>query len=353
MRLPDDDLKSVLDRTGLLWEGLRNRRLFITGGTGFFGCWLLETFAAANAAFELQAEAVVLTRNPEKFAKKAPHLVADSGIRLFPGDVSDFPFPAGKFSHIIHAATTSSAPVSNSEMASTILDGTRRVLAFAATSGAEQLLFTSSGAVYGPQSPDLSNVPETFQGAPTLAPNPLAVYGEGKRMAELLCSIAHQETGLNTKIARCFAFVGPHLPLEAHFAIGNFIRDAMAGRPIQVQGDGSPFRSYLYAADLAVWLWTILFKGEPGRPYNVGSSQAISIRDLAATIGSLFNVPVQIAKPANPGTPAARYVPDTCRAETELGLKTWTSLEEAIRKTAEWHQSGTPTALRAQRASGN
>lgn len=350
MKLPAEDLKCILNQTGHLWEGLRKGRLFLTGGTGFFGCWLLESFAAANKAFGLEAEAVVLTRDPAQFARKAPHLAAYPGIRLVQGDVADFPFgpsgsdfgqsgsdPTGRFTHIIHAATTSGGPVSNSEMLNTILAGTRRVLDFAASTGAEHLLFTSSGAMYGPQPPELLNLPESFQGAPALAPNPLAVYGEAKRMAELLCSVAHQETGLQTKIARCFAFVGPHLPLDAHFAIGNFIRDGLAGRPIQVQGDGSPFRSYLYAADLTIWLWTILFNGKPAHPYNVGSSQAISIRDLAETIGAIFNVPVTIAKPFDPARPPARYVPDTRRAESELGLKAWTPLEEAIRKTAKWH----------------
>ena len=339
MKLPAEDLESILTHTGPLWESLRNGRIFLTGGTGFFGCWLLESFAAANQAFDLHAEAVVLTRNPGQFANKAPHLAALPGIQLLPGDVANFAFPAGRFTHIIHAATTSSAPVSHTEMLDTILVGTRRVLAFAKASGAEQLLFTSSGAIYGTQPPELLNVPETFSGAPALEANPLSVYGEGKRMAELLCSIAHQETGLQAKIARCFAFVGPHLPLDAHFAIGNFIRDGLAGNPIQIQGNGSPFRSYLYAADLAIWLWTILFSGKPAHPYNVGSNEGIQIRNLAETIGSIFNVPVNIAQPLTPGTSSPRYVPDTSRAESELGLKVRVPLGEAIQKTARWNQT--------------
>jgi dTDP-glucose 4,6-dehydratase len=162
-------------------------------------------------------------------------------------------------------------------------------------------------------------------------------YARGKRAAEELCREACGRGGLAATIARCFAFVGPYLPLNGHFAIGNFIRDALAGGPIRVQGDGTPLRSYLYAADLTIWLWTILFRGAPARPYNVGSSQGLTIRDLAERAGSLFGVPVCVSQEPTPGQMASRYVPDTERARMELGLEVWVPLEGAIRKTARWN----------------
>jgi dTDP-glucose 4,6-dehydratase len=144
---------------------------------------------------------------------------------------------------------------------------------------------------------------------------------------------------LETTIARCFAFVGPHLPLDAHFAIGNFIRDAMRGEPIRVN-DGTPYRSYLYAADLAVWLWSILFKGESCHPYNVGSDQEITIADLARTVASVLEA--HHSSPPATSSPEpfpSRYVPSGGRSREELGLKEWISREEAIRKTADWWRS--------------
>lgn len=339
MRLPAEDLQHILQHTEGVWEGLRNQRIFITGGTGFFGKWLVESFASANEVLGLNAQAFVLTRDPSAFAAKAPHLASNPALQLWAGDVTSFPFPPGEFSHIIHAATTSSAPVGHGEMLATILRGTERVLEFARQAGTRQFLFTSSGAVYGKQPPEITHVPETYAGGHLLEANAASVYGEGKRMAELLCSIARHESGLETKIARCFAFVGSHLPLDAHFAIGNFIRDALAGRPIHIQGDGTPYRSYLYAADLAVWLWTILFKGEPGRAYNVGSPESISIAELAQTIGAMFTIPVTIAKKADPSIAPARYVPDTARATAELHLQVRVPLEAAIQRTASFARS--------------
>jgi nucleoside-diphosphate-sugar epimerase len=168
--------------------------------------------------------------------------------------------------------------------------------------------------------------------------DPDSAYGEGKRAAELLCAIYQREHGLAAKIARCFAFAGPHLPLDAHFAIGNFIRDAIAGGPVRVKGDGTSFRSYLYAADLAVWLWTILFRGAACRPYNVGSEEAVSIAEIAETVKRLLvpNGKVLIERPSNPAISPSRYIPSTQRARQELNLSQWIGMEDAMRRSVAW-----------------
>ena len=336
------DLDHVLAHTASLWEELRGRRLFITGGTGFFGCWLLESFAWANDRLGLGAEALVLTRDPGAFAAKHPRLSAHPAIGLYQGDVRSFAPPSGEFSHVVHGATEASASLNLEDplgMIETITEGTRRTLEFARTCGAARFLLTSSGAVYGTQPPDLSHVPEDYPGAPDCA-RAGSAYGEGKRLAELFCAVYGEKYGLEVTIARGFAFVGPYLPLDSHFAIGNFLRDALAGEPIKIGGDGTPFRSYLYAADLAIWLWTILLRGGPGGVYNVGSEEAVSIADVAGAVAAQFGPapPVQIARPAPPGQPAARYVPSTVRTRTELGLQAWIGLDEALRRTIAWNQ---------------
>ena len=238
---------------------------------------------------------MVLTRNPKSFAAKMPHLAGRADLSFVAGDVRDFSFPAGAFAFVIHAGTTSSAPVEPLEMFGTIVDGTRRVLELAATHGTRKLLFVSSGAVYGRQPSELTHIPEDYVGAPDPL-DPASAYGEGKRAAELLCSMSAGKQGLEIKIARCFAFVGPHLPLNAHFAVGNFLRDGLASGPIQVLGNGTPVRSYLYSAELAVWLWTILFQGANARAYNVGSETCLTIAETAHAVADSFSpqLPVRI-----------------------------------------------------------
>ena len=337
-----EDLDHILDHTRELWEELRGERIFITGGTGFFGCWLLESFIWANQRLKLNARATVLTRSPQKFRVKAPHLAGASSITFYQGDVRDFSFPEGSFPFMIHAATESSTRLNEEQplvMLDTIVQGTRRVLDFTTACGTKKLLFTSSGAVYGRQPPELSHIPEDYLGAPDPM-DPGSAYGLGKRTAENLCAVYARQYGIETKIARCFAFVGPYLPLDAHFAIGNFIRDALNGGPIIVKGDGTPYRSYLYAADLAIWLWTILFKGETCRPYNVGSEEAVSISDLAKVISLInsFFVSRVVIENRHTSTPhSQRYVPQVSRAETDLQLSQTITLKMAIKRTIEFH----------------
>ena len=353
--LPADDLEHVLTHTRDLWTEARGADFFITGGTGFFGMWLLESFARINDALALGMRAPVRSRSPSAFAVKAPHLAERRDLRFVTGDVRNFEFPPGQFSYVIHAATEASAKFNEEaphEMLDAILAGTQRVLEFASGAGVKKLLFTSSGAVYGRQPPDVSHLSEDYMGAP----NPLlpgSAYGEGKRVAEHMCVVHAQRHGYEVKVARCFAFVGPHLPLDGTYAVGNFLRDALEGAPIRIAGDGTPMRSYLYASDLAVWLWRLLFRGPAARAVNVGSDRAVDIATLARVVSAALGGPsaVQIAQKPT-GAPPARYVPAIARAES-LGLRQTIGLEEGLQKTARWLSPGrcwADVAQPAQRA---
>lgn len=338
-----EDLAHILAATVDVWEELRGCRLFVTGGTGFFGCWFLESFAWANEKLELDASVVVLTRNISQFEKKAPHLVINPSIQFHVGDIRTFNFPEGNFSHIIHAAATSAVATFHGEdpleKFDTVVSGTRRVLDFAVQCNARTILYTSSGAVYGKQPYGMTHITEDYCGAPVPF-EVSSVWGESKRAAELLCACYAQKYDLEVKVARCFSFVGPYLQSDIHYAIGNFISDGLEGRVIKVNGDGTPHRSYLYAADLVIWLWTILVRGDSCVPYNVGSEDSISIAELAQTVARNFNFPVEvaIAKSPLPNCLTDRYVPSTKRAQQSLGLKEYVDLNQAILRTIKWNR---------------
>ncbi len=323
----------ICDATEGHWEGFRNQQLFITGGTGFFGRWLLESFLAANRRLELHARATVLTRDPARFRRSCPHIGDHSAITLLPGDVRSFAFPDGEFAFVIHAAVDVSAArahgnAGRSGLLAAMFDATRRTLDFAASHRTRRFLMVSSGAVYGAQPESLSHIPETYGGGPDPC-LPQSAYGEGKRASEALCAAYSSPGDLQCLITRPFAFVGPHLALDQGFAIGDFLRDAMAGQSLIIRGDPTTMRSYLYAADLAVWLWTILFHGTTLRPYNVGSTEVISV--------VCPGLPMRVASHAQPRAALSQYVPAVRRACEELGLRQTIFLRDAIRRTAAWH----------------
>ncbi len=335
--IPAQDLDHILTHAHASFTTLAHANLFITGGTGFFGHSLLESLLHANRALHLNLRATVLTRDAARFRATSPHIATDPAITLLEADIRTFAFPATPHTHVLHAATDSGgqqAHQSPESLAASILSGTRRVLDFAAATRAMRLLYTSTGAVYG-RSTTLLHTPETFLDTtpPLLPPNS---YEDAKRRSELLC-LDHPE--LHPVIARCFAFVGPHLPLDQHFAIGNFIGSALASQPIHIKGDGTPRRSWLYSADLAIWLWTLLTHGTPSRAYNVGSDHGLTIADAARITAATLrhNLPIQIDGKPDPVAPLNSYVPDISRATTELNLRVTIPLEEALRRTAIWH----------------
>jgi dTDP-glucose 4,6-dehydratase len=336
----DRDLADVLDWVGPVWSDLQGARLFITGGTGFFGCWLLESLCHANRHLGLGARATVLTRTPGAFRRKAPHLAGNPAVELVEGDVLALPDLPGEYSHVIHAAGDASTlqfQVDPLRSFNTLVLGTQNVLAWASGKAVDRFLFTSSGAVYGPQPPELKRIPDHWPGAPDCT-SPRAAYGEGKRAAETLCALHASQSGMAINMARCFAQAGPYLPMDAQYALGNFIRDALAGGPIVIAGDGTPLRSYLYASDLTAWLWQLLLRGPSGLAINVGSEEEVSVAEVANLVSRMAGgVGIQVRRTPDPTRPPERYVPATARAQA-MGLQMHVDLEEAIHRTIAWNR---------------
>jgi len=332
------DLDEAIAHCRPALEKMRDGHIFITGGTGFSGRWLLAVLARAHDDYSIRVTA--LSRDPARFATTCPDLACHPAIAFVRGDVRYFEFPKGRFTHVIHAATDTSvaADADPTTLIDSIVSGTTRVVEFAESADIRRLLYISSGAVYGPQPMEIDHLSEDYRGAPDPL-DPRSAYGQAKRLAEQLCACAAGRGRLQPVIARAFAFVGPGLPLDGHFAIGNFIADALNEEEIVVSGDGAPLRSYLYAADLAAWLLTLLVEGESCAAYNVGSDAAISIADLAARVSGCCSAPpvVTIKGAPKPDAPRARYVPSIARARA-LGLDVWTQLERAIARTMEFER---------------
>lgn len=339
-RISEEDLKHVLENTKGIIGALKNKSVFITGATGFFGKWLLESFLYLNKVLSLNASVCALSRDPDAFLAQFPFYKNEPGITFLKGDIQNFIFPKGRFHYIIHAATEADAKL-NSEnpllMLNTIINGTKRVLDFANLHAVEGFLLTSSGAVYGKQPNNITHITESA-GFHIDINNIASAYAEGKRVAELYCAIYYKQYNIPVKIARCFAFIGPHLPLTKHFAIGNFILNGLNNEDIIIKGDGTPYRSYMYAADLVIWLWTILLKGQVNTPYNVGSDVDLTIAETAELVASCFKnkVNVKVLTQKNADMPIERYVPNIDYA-ANLNLHLAIGIDDAIKKTCTYY----------------
>ncbi|MCI8210527.1 hypothetical protein AUC61_13380 [Pseudomonas sp. S25] len=216
-----------------------------------------------------------------------------------------------------------------------MLEGARNVLEVAVNCGVKRVMLTGSGAQYGALPSGMECFPDdTSLSCDSTSPG--SAYGEAKRAQETLAALYARRHGIEVVFTRCFAFVGPGLPLDGHFAVGNFIRDALWHGRLALNSRGEALRSYLYAADLAVWLLGILAVGQSGQAYNVGSDEALSIAQLAIRVGGWLSPdkPVLIADAPASG-PRSVYVPSITKARV-LGLDVWTDLENAVKETAKW-----------------
>ena len=335
-RLPVEDLEHIYQNTQDIWESFRGKSIFVTGGTGFFGKWLLESFIYVNEKLALNAKITTLARNPEAFLIEYPfYKEYTNTVQFVKGNILNYDFNLEeKFQFIIHAATAASESLNKSNpllMMDTITLGTRNVLDFALTQPIEGFLFVSSGAVYGKQPFDLSSIQETDSFKIDIN-NSNAAYSEGKRIAELYCSTYFEKYNIPVKIARCFAFVGPYLPLNTHFAIGNFISNVIKKEDIVIMGDGSTTRSYMYASDLSIAIWKILLIGNNNRPYNVGVDKAYSLKEIALMLKKKYGNEVQILNMSK-DLPKNIYVPNIDTLINELKIKHFVQIEEAIQKT--------------------
>jgi dTDP-glucose 4,6-dehydratase len=333
-----EDCAKALQRTECLWDHVQGKRIFVTGGSGFFGTWFLELLTSAVDKFELDVQVIVLTRDPIAYrAGTAGHVANHPSVQLWCGDVRNFTFPSGKFDLVAHFGSTGSkawhdnAPAAFEEM---VVAGTKRVYEFAAMTGVRRVLLASSGAVYGPALPHF-RIPETY-----FLPKSenLSANARSKLAAEnIALDFSKRYGGPQTSVARGFAFIGPYLPTGAGFAAHDFLQAAASGRPVVVSGDGTPIRSYLYGSDLATWLWTLLIKARGTGVWNVGSEAPKTICELARYIALKAGVAHQILRPSKASAVASWYVPCTQSARDEYGVIESTSFNEATDRSLKWY----------------
>jgi len=326
--MPNDDLEVF------------RRNIMITGASGFVGKWLLMSWIVAREEFGAQGRLTCVSRHLTGYPESLYHNALRAEVNFQFTDIRglaglDLPGVNG----IIHGATPTTLGLTQTalfETVATILDGQRAVIDFAIRNNIQRVLFLSSGAVYGVQPLDKAG----FSEDDLTGPNPLNAttgYHEAKRLAENLGAIAAMNGEIEFISARLFAFLAPLLPLDAHFAAGNLIGDALHDRDIRLTGTGESVRSYQYGTDLATWLWTILKRGHNVRAYNVGSDELLSISRLASLVVQSSGKQLKIVRPETVvNANDSRYTPNISRARQELGLQNIVQVASGIERTLSW-----------------
>lgn len=323
-------------------ESLRDTVLVVIGGTGFVGSWIAEMVSVLNDQYQFGINLHLISRNTDKFIKNVSHLAERQDIHLIKSDVRqliEFPINAD---WVIHAAanpdirTHASNPL---DTASVIVDGTMSVIRTAERMGRlRKLLYLSSGLVASFQNDNENGIAENAKGAPD--PDASFIYPNAKRFAETLCSAARLQTRIPILVARPFSFIGPYQPLDTPWAQTTFLSDALHNHPIRLLGDGKVMRSYLYGSDAAYWFLKILVTGQSGDVVNVGSSEGVNLENLAKIIAQNFEPVPDImlnTSPRNQGR-TSHFVPDITHASNTYNLSEFTSLDQAVKSTVDWHQ---------------
>ena len=332
-----EDFSLIVDTAALDLNQIVNSELLITGASGFVGSWLVGSWLWARESLKGTGRLMLVCRNTESIKKQYASSISAGHLLVHASDVRSLHLPP-KFKPqlVIHAATPARESLNVNqplEMLNIIIDGQKKLLEISQEADVERFLFLSSGAVYGSIPLSLKHVPEDYLGAPHIGDSAMA-YHEGKRVAELMGNICSQNGSLGFVSARLFAFLAPFLPIDEHFAAGNFIGNAIRNEDIIIKSGGGSVRSYQYGTDLATWLWALLVRGESGQSYNVGSDEGISIKGLAESIcqvrgtGNSFRVLGEDTEEN-----VTRYVPSTQKIMENLGLRNQVDLRKAILKT--------------------
>jgi nucleoside-diphosphate-sugar epimerase len=329
-----DALQSI-ERSGIDINSFKGKTVLVTGGTGFFGIWFLTCLVIIKEKIGNDLRIITISRSSEKFALNVRDKKLLNNIEILKGDIKKIELDNIKVTHLVHMATTNASETFGGEdqlaKIELLFEGTKNILKQCGPT-LEKVLFTSSGVAYGINNKNRISESD-FSGPNTIDTG--SALGIGKLTAEYLVSYFSKKYEYKYSIARCFSFAGQYLPLELHYAFGNFINDLLHNKNIQVRGDGQDIRSYLYIGDAIAWLIKLL--DDPNNSiYNVGSENEVKIEALARKIASHkagIEAVIEGGGKQVDNFKRPSYIPDTNKIKSDYpNLIEWTELEDIVEK---------------------
>ena len=317
-------------------------RVLITGGAGFIGSHLAE------ALLERGDEVFVLDNLSTGSIDNIAHLKAHPKFHYTIDSVTNEPVLAELIDQceiVVHLAAAVGvkliveAPVHTIE---TNVHGTEVVLKHA-NKKKKLVLIASTSEVYGKS----ATVPFSEDADLVLGPTQKHrwAYACSKMIDEFLALAYWKERKLPVIVIRLFNTVGPRQTGQYGMVIPTFVRQALAGQPITVFGDGTQARSFTYVGDVVRAVVALM--SEPravGQVFNIGNGAEITIGELAERIKALTASPSDIVRiPYDQAYEAGfedmpRRVPDITKINTLVGYTPTVDLEEILTSVIEYHR---------------
>lgn len=353
-----EDLEYICSNLQEELSSMAGSKLMITGGAGFLGYYLVQTFLYWNKRVEERQQISVSVF--DNYIRGMPQwleaLKTDKNLSLLKHDISmPLPHDIDDYNYIIHAASIASPTyyrIYPIETMDANVNGLRYLLEYCKGQRKKNrlfcgLLYYSTSEIYGDPTHENIPTPETYRGNVSCT-GPRACYDESKRYGETLCVNFANVYDLPVKVARPFNNYGPGLKITDRRVIPDIARDILAGKDIILLSDGAPTRTFCYVADAIVGYCKILIHGRNGEAYNIGVEEPeISMLDLArrlTVIGhDLFNyqgkVQFQVSADKdylvdNPN----RRCPLIGKARSELGYSPSISLDEGLMRSLIWYR---------------
>lgn len=347
LHLIHQDIQEIVTRVGDSFRQLSGARILITGANSYITSYMVDTVVWLNAhVFNKPCQVVALVRSPVTPESRLGHLLGHHDVTFLQQNVSARVVLDTPVDYIIHAASNAS-PKRYLAMPLDTMDanvvGTQQLLEIAREHSIRSFLFFSSSEIYGDVPDIYYPTPETYNGS--IDPvSPRAVYAESKRYGETLCAAFWRQYGVPTKMARVFSVYGPGFRLDDGRVMADFMRSRLHTQPINLLSDGSGVRAFSYTVDSVTGFWQLLLSDHNGEAFNIGSDQAVSMRQLAQLFGRIDEPQLEVTWQEEPeahlrGAPS-RVCPDLTKARQVLGYNPCVGLEDGIRRWLRWERAG-------------
>ena len=333
--LPQEDLDSISSQIKPFVAGYKDAQILVYGGTGFVGSWLISGLLNANVEYSLNLMITIVTRDVRNAMSKFGSM--SNQLEYLECDLAASEPKSDPIADFVFLGSTPTRNSTGSSNFEAVIKAAGNAANHASKTRSNKfekpfVLHMNSGAIYGKQPMDMNYRSETD----SILQYSSDSYTKSKLLIDEILKQAHYQGEIYFNSPRLFAFAGPLISLNEHFAVGNFIHDALNGREIQINGNPNTVRSYMYPTDLVCILLKVI-QSTAECNVNIGSDELIKLGDLAVKISNATSgIGVHMV---NPGEAPSNYVPSIRYLREEVWPSPLVSLDLALEKWISWLQN--------------